>query len=79
MKIFLQHKESSLFFQKLDAWTASYKEAFDFKQARKAMEFANLYDMDNVRILVISLTSRGRVHMLPFEIEAVALTPQVEG
>jgi hypothetical protein len=73
MKIFLQHKASSLFFEKLDRWTAAYNEAFDFRQARKAIEFAGLYGIDNVRVLVVSVTRAGRVQMLPFEIPEAAI------
>jgi len=68
MKILLQHKDTSLFFQRLDTWTASCRDAFDFKQSRKAMDFAQLYDLENVRILVVSVNGSGRMHMLPFEL-----------
>jgi hypothetical protein len=74
MKILLQHKDSSLFFQRLDTWTASSRDAFDFKQARKAIDFVQLYDLDNVRILVVSVNGSGRMHMLPFELPS-PLTP----
>jgi hypothetical protein len=68
MKIFLQHKETSLFFQKVDGWTVSYRDALDFGQARKAADFANHYGIENVRILVIASTMTGGVQMLPFEL-----------
>jgi hypothetical protein len=70
MKIFLQHKETSLFFQKSDGWSVSYMDALDFGQARKAAEFANHYGIENVRILVIAATINGGVQMLPFELPA---------
>ncbi|HWY73987.1 MAG TPA: hypothetical protein VN281_00135 [Verrucomicrobiae bacterium] len=68
MKIFLQHKETLLFFEKLDSWTPNHYTAFDFKQARMAMDFANLYSIRDVRILVVAPTSGGHMQMLPFEI-----------
>jgi hypothetical protein len=70
MKIFLQHKETSLFFQKLNGWTVSYRDALDFGQSRKAADFAHHYGIENVRILVIAPTITGHVQMLPFEIPA---------
>ncbi|MDB6112465.1 MAG: hypothetical protein JWR69_4215 [Pedosphaera sp.] len=76
MKIFLQHKETSLFFQKSDAWSVSYMDALDFGQARKAAEFANHYGIDNVRILVIAATITGGVQMLPFELPAPVQTTE---
>jgi hypothetical protein len=77
MKILLQHKDTSLFFQKLDTWTSSCRDAFDFKQSRKAMDFAQLYDLDNVRILVVSVNGSGRMHMLPFELPLPRLSPGI--
>jgi hypothetical protein len=76
MKIFVQHKETLLFFEKLDSWTSNQQDAFDFKQARIAMDFANLYSIENVRIVVVVSTSGGRTQMLPFEIPAPVLAAQ---
>jgi hypothetical protein len=78
MKILLQHKDTSLFFQKLDTWTSSCRDAFDFKQSRKAMDFAQLYDLENVRILVVSVNGSGRMHMLPFELPLPHLSPDMK-
>jgi|GEM_PF-3404100 hypothetical protein len=78
MKILLQHKETSLFFQKLDTWTSSCRDAFDFKQARKAIDFAQLYEIPNVRILVVTVNNTGRMHMLPFELPVAAVPEQLD-
>jgi hypothetical protein len=78
MKIFLQHKESMLYFQKLDGWTPSTDEAFDFRHARKAIEFARLYCIDNVQIMVLATTKSGAVHKLPFEFPDTMTTPREE-
>ena len=72
MKILLQDKENSLFFRRLGMWTASFQEAFDFKQARIAMDFVSLYAIENTRILVVSVTAGRRVQMLPFDLPAGA-------
>ena len=76
MKIYLQHKETSRFLQKLDAWTENYQSAFDFQQARKAIEFVKLHSLDHVQIMVVATTKRGTVHKLPFEIPESLLYPE---
>jgi hypothetical protein len=73
MKIFLQHKETSLFLRQANAWTVSYQDAMDFEQSRWAAEFAEENRLHNVRILVILRTQRGSVEALPFEIPAPQL------
>jgi hypothetical protein len=76
MKIFLKQTHSSLYFQKLDAWTSCYQDALDFREARKAIDFAHRYEINDVQVVVM-IADTSHAQLVPFEMPAQPLARPV--
>ncbi len=52
MKILLQHARNKLYFRRMNVWTSSPNEAFDFQHSSRAAEFAQRHDLADAQLLV---------------------------
>ena len=68
MRVVLQNNSSSLYFcYGAGNWTPSFREAYNFGQAHKAIEYAHLEGWSDVQVVVV-MEEDAHLEFIPFQI-----------